>query len=100
MSTVPCPELESLRSDYELTLRAGAEIDFPLVGSSIETTEPLATALFKSGARIRRTMAAKRLNAHKESCRQTESGAPKQATVAVMVESITAKWASRGWGQP
>jgi hypothetical protein len=37
MSTVPCPELESLRSDYELTLRAGAEIEFPLVGSSIKT---------------------------------------------------------------
>ena len=68
MSTLPCPELDSLRLDYELTLRAGAEIEFPLVGSSIETTESLATALDKSGARIRRTMAAKRINAHKEWC--------------------------------
>jgi hypothetical protein len=32
MSTVPCPELDSLRLDYELTLRAGAEIGFSLVG--------------------------------------------------------------------
>jgi hypothetical protein len=61
MSTLPCPELDSLRLDYELTPRAGAEIEFPLIGSSIETTEPLATALDKSGARIRRTMAAKRI---------------------------------------
>jgi len=58
MSTVPCPELDSLRLDYELTLRAGAEIDFPLVGASIETMEPVAAALFKSGTRIRRNMAA------------------------------------------
>jgi hypothetical protein len=67
-STVPCPELDSLRMDYELTLRACAEIDFPLVGGSIETMEPVPAALFKSGARIRRNMAANRLNAHKESC--------------------------------